>query len=625
LVLLLLLPALLLLLLFLLVLRPVPVAALGPTSAAALMQWRQRFDSSWSISSHTSSFSAFRPQGAWCSPDASGFGRRRRVASATGRRRPAISIEQPTETPTGVCPSRTLQRLFSARGVRSACSPANRHRGAGFGRLRGWNQRRGPLPHSPRSCWSLPAVCVRSGRGLRCRGERRRPDPRTGRGSGSRAQRVAPAVRRPAGRVGCRSRARARAARRTVASHGCDIEHGPLPADVRREPVLGRSPACRGAQERVVRRHATWVVDAWGAESADYSPSAHCARIVSAATTPRSYGRRPRKSAAAWPCVRRSARSGSATTARRGTSGPAIARPRLTRGVAPGTGPVGSPPPPSASPGTGRSLFDLAREARCPADELVLVDAEHDLAEDRQRRAPPVSLRPSGRLSSKPIRTATVILVSVSGSHEERISEVARRPGFAHHRHGKPPPSRLWAVPSGRRTTPRSPSWIAWSAPVRTVRTLRGSSYSLSPVALVTRSMTCGSARTPDAMARYASASSSRRTSDAPSAVGQVGLQRGPDPHLVRGSDHRVHADLPRDPHGRGVARFSQGLARRDGTLELIVVVGDLLGASGTSSGTSIGSSGTVVSRSRPDSKAARYTSGFIAEPGWRNEPVTRL
>jgi hypothetical protein len=43
------------------------------------------------------------------------------------------------------------------------------------------------------------------------------------------------------------------------------------------------------------------------------------------------------------------------------------------------------------------------------------------------------------------------------------------------------------------------------------------------------------------------------------------------------------------------------------------------------STSTPIGSSGTGVSRTMPDSNAARYTSGFIAEPGWRSEPVTRL
>jgi hypothetical protein len=56
-------------------------------------------------------------------------------------------------------------------------------------------------------------------------------------------------------------------------------------------------------------------------------------------------------------------------------------------------------------------------------------------------------------------------------------------------------------------------------------------------------------------------------------------LQRGADPHLTGGVDHRVHADLMRDPHGHGVARLGQGLSHRDRTLELVVVVGDLLEA----------------------------------------------
>jgi hypothetical protein len=58
-----------------------------------------------------------------------------------------------------------------------------------------------------------------------------------------------------------------------------------------------------------------------------------------------------------------------------------------------------------------------------------------------------------------------------------------------------------------------------------------------------------------------------------------VGLQRGADPHLVRGPDHGVDADLLRDPHRDGVARLGQGLADRHRALELVVVIGDPLDA----------------------------------------------
>jgi pathogenesis-related protein 1 len=88
------------------------------------------------------------------------------------------------------------------------------------------------------------------------------------------------------------ARAQARAA--DLAAHGCGIEHGPLPADVG-ENVCGVGPLTAAGQKNefsVVT--ATWVVDAWGAEAADYSPergtcapNRHCGhytQIVWAAT-----------------------------------------------------------------------------------------------------------------------------------------------------------------------------------------------------------------------------------------------------------------------------------------------------------------------------------------------------
>ena len=77
--------------------------------------------------------------------------------------------------------------------------------------------------------------------------------------------------------------ARAEARASYLAANGCGIEHGPLPGDVG-ENVCGVGPLTEGGRKNefsVVT--ATWVVDAWGAESADYSaesdtcaPNRHC-------------------------------------------------------------------------------------------------------------------------------------------------------------------------------------------------------------------------------------------------------------------------------------------------------------------------------------------------------------
>ena len=66
--------------------------------------------------------------------------------------------------------------------------------------------------------------------------------------------------------------------------------------------------------------------------------------------------------------------------------------------------------------------------------ELALVDAEHDLAEDRQGRAAPGLLVPERAVvvKSDPDRDRDS-LRPAGGSHEQRIAEVAGRSGFAHH------------------------------------------------------------------------------------------------------------------------------------------------------------------------------------------------
>lgn len=66
--------------------------------------------------------------------------------------------------------------------------------------------------------------------------------------------------------------ARAQTRASYLAGHGCGIEHGPLPADVG-ENVCGVGPlTAKGQKNEFSVVTATWIVDAWGAESADYSP-----------------------------------------------------------------------------------------------------------------------------------------------------------------------------------------------------------------------------------------------------------------------------------------------------------------------------------------------------------------
>lgn len=66
------------------------------------------------------------------------------------------------------------------------------------------------------------------------------------------------------------ARAQARAA--YLAAHGCLIEHGLLPADVG-ENLCDVGPLqAQGHKPELSVVTAAWVVDTWGAESADYSP-----------------------------------------------------------------------------------------------------------------------------------------------------------------------------------------------------------------------------------------------------------------------------------------------------------------------------------------------------------------
>jgi pathogenesis-related protein 1 len=67
------------------------------------------------------------------------------------------------------------------------------------------------------------------------------------------------------------TRAQARAA--YLAAHGCVMEHGPLPEDVGENLYYAGPLHTEGRDDAQVVVTATEVVDAWGAESADYSPA----------------------------------------------------------------------------------------------------------------------------------------------------------------------------------------------------------------------------------------------------------------------------------------------------------------------------------------------------------------
>ena len=67
--------------------------------------------------------------------------------------------------------------------------------------------------------------------------------------------------------------ARAQARARYLAAHGCVMEHGPLPEDVGESLYLMGPLQTEGRKDEQVVVTATEVVDAWGGESADYSPA----------------------------------------------------------------------------------------------------------------------------------------------------------------------------------------------------------------------------------------------------------------------------------------------------------------------------------------------------------------
>jgi len=89
--------------------------------------------------------------------------------------------------------------------------------------------------------------------------------------------------------------ARAQARASYLAEHGCGIEHGPLPADVGENLTWVGPLQAAGHKNELSVVTPAWVVDAWGAESADYSPEhdtcapnrqcAHYTQIVWASTT----------------------------------------------------------------------------------------------------------------------------------------------------------------------------------------------------------------------------------------------------------------------------------------------------------------------------------------------------
>jgi pathogenesis-related protein 1 len=66
--------------------------------------------------------------------------------------------------------------------------------------------------------------------------------------------------------------ARAQAHAVYLAAHGCVLEHGPLPLDVGQNLYKAGPLRSEGNANALLAVTAAMVVDAWGAESADYSP-----------------------------------------------------------------------------------------------------------------------------------------------------------------------------------------------------------------------------------------------------------------------------------------------------------------------------------------------------------------
>ena len=117
---------------------------------------------------------------------------------------------------------------------------------------------------------------------------------------------------------------------------------------------------------------------------------------------------------------------------------------------------------------------------------------------------PPVSRGPRVRLSSKPMRTATVMPCgSVGGPDEEGVPKLARRTRLAHHRDREGTATESVGGTAGKADHAAQPfldqrQALRGNHPVGSRRFVEDAVPALS----VTRAITCGSARTPEAMAR---------------------------------------------------------------------------------------------------------------------------
>ena len=107
----------------------------------------------------------------------------------------------------------------------------------------------------------------------------------------------------------------------------------------------------------------------------------------------------------------------------------------------------------------------------------------------------------------------------------------------------------------------------------------------------------------------------------------RIALQRRLHAEICATSAGRVDPNLSRNPNRDRVSRFGERFTDRNQPLETAVVVRDpFRRQSRRPFGTLMGSSGTSVSSVKsPCRNAARYTIGFIADPGCRIDRLTRL
>ena len=222
--------------------------------------------------------------------------------------------------------------------------------------------------------------------------------------------------------------------------------------------------------------------------------------------------------------------------------------------------------------------LDLARELRHGSHDRSLVHAKHHLKEDRQGRATSGLLLSEGAVvvEADPDRDCDS-LRAICGSNEQRVAEVAGRSGLAHHGDRKVAARKDVGGP-GRETDHTAQPFLDEDE-VRGVdrERCRGRlverragrvSDASDDVRLRQETRGHGAIRTGQLQQAYLRRAERR---------GDVGLQRGADPHLAGEADHLVQADLASDPYGHRVSRLGQRLADRHQTLELIVVVGDPL------------------------------------------------